>query len=98
MLSWAPIRYARNGEVSIAYRVGGEGPVDVLFMGGFVSHLEIGLEPPLAERFWQRMGSFARVIAFDKRGMGLSDAGAYTLENIVGDALAVLDVTSVEVV
>ena len=96
MLSWAPIRYARNGEVSIAYRVGGEGPVDVLFMGGFVSHLEIGLEPPLAERFWQRMGSFARVIAFDKRGMGLSDAGAYTLENIVGDALAVLDACGVE--
>ena len=96
MLSWTPIRYAHNGDVSIAYRVAGDGPVDVLFMGGFVSHLEIGLEPPLAERFWERMGSFARVIAFDKRGMGLSDSGAYTLENIVGDALAVLDACGVE--
>jgi pimeloyl-ACP methyl ester carboxylesterase/DNA-binding CsgD family transcriptional regulator len=96
VLSWTPICYARNGEVSIAYRVAGQGPVDVLFMGGFVSHLEIGMEPPLAERFWERMGSFARVITFDKRGMGLSDSGAYTLENIVGDALAVLDACGVE--
>jgi class 3 adenylate cyclase/DNA-binding CsgD family transcriptional regulator len=95
-VSWTPIRYAHNGDVSIAYRVGGDGPVDLLFVGGFVSHLEIGLEPPLAERFWDRMGSFARVIAFDKRGMGLSDSGAYTLENIVGDALAVLDACGVE--
>ena len=42
MLSWTPIRYAHNGDVSIAYRVAGDGPVDLLFMGGFVSHLEIG--------------------------------------------------------
>jgi pimeloyl-ACP methyl ester carboxylesterase/DNA-binding CsgD family transcriptional regulator len=92
------IRYAHNGDVSIAYTVVGDGSVDVLFMGGFVSHLEIGFDLPLAQRFWERMGSFARVIAFDKRGMGLSDrgSGAYTLENIVDDALAVLDVCGVE--
>ena len=98
MLGRGPIRYAHNGEAAIAYRVVGDGPADVLFMGGFVSHLEIGMEPPLAQRFWERMGSFARVIAFDKRGMGLSDrdAGAYTLENIVDDALAVLDACEVE--
>ena len=98
MLSWAPIRYAHNGDASIAYSIVGEGPVDTLFMGGFVSHLEIGREPPLAPRFWERLGSFARVIVFDKRGMGLSDrdAGAYTLENIVDDALAVLDACEVE--
>ena len=97
MLTWAPIRYAHNGDVSIAYTVIGEGSVDVLFIGGFVGHLEIGLEPPLGQRFWERMGSLARVIAFDKRGMGLSDreAGAYTLENIVDDALAVLDACGV---
>jgi class 3 adenylate cyclase/predicted esterase len=94
----APIRYAHNGDVSIAYTVLGDGPVDVLFMGGFVSHLEIAFEAPFGERFWERMGSFARIIAFDKRGMGLSDreAGAYTLENIVDDALAVLDACDVE--
>jgi pimeloyl-ACP methyl ester carboxylesterase/DNA-binding CsgD family transcriptional regulator len=98
VLTPAPIRYAHNGDAAIAYRVVGDGPADVLFMGGFVSHLEIGLEPPLAQRFWERMGSFARVIVFDKRGMGLSDrdAGAYTLENIVDDALAVLDACGVE--
>jgi pimeloyl-ACP methyl ester carboxylesterase/DNA-binding CsgD family transcriptional regulator len=96
--SWAPIRYAHNGDVSVAYTVLGDGSVDVLFISGFVSHLEIGTDLPLAQRFWERMGSFARVIAFDKRGMGLSDrdAGAYALENIVDDALAVLDVCGVE--
>lgn len=98
MLSWAPIRYAHNGDASIAYTEVGDGPMDLLFMGGFVSHLEIGREPPLAQRFWERLGTFARVIAFDKRGMGLSDreAGSYTLENIVDDALAVLDACDVE--
>jgi class 3 adenylate cyclase len=96
VLNWAPIRYAHNGDVSIAYTVLGAGSVDLLFMGGFVSHLEIGLELPLAQRFWERIGSFARVIAFDKRGMGLSDPGAYTVESVVDDALAVLDVCGVE--
>jgi class 3 adenylate cyclase len=97
-LAWDPIRYAHNGDVSIAYTVGGDGPVDVLFIGGFVSHLEIGAELPLAQRFWERMASFARIISFDKRGMGLSDreAGAYTLENVVDDALAVLDAVRAE--
>jgi len=93
VLSWAPIRYAHNGDVSIAWTAGGDGPVDLLFVGGFIGHLEIGVEHPIAQRFWERLGSFARVVAFDKRGMGLSDreAGGYTLENVVDDALAVLD-------
>lgn len=92
-MAHGPIRYAHNGEVSIAYAVSGDGPIDLLFIGGFVSHLEIGRELPLAARFFERLESFARVISFDKRGMGLSDrdAGAYSLENIVDDALAVLD-------
>ena len=98
MLAWEPIRYAHNGDVSIAYTVGGNGPVDLLFIGGFVSHLELGLELPLAQRFFERLGSFARIVSFDKRGMGLSDrdAGAYTLENVVDDALAVLDAVGVQ--
>ena len=88
-----PIRYAHNGDVSIAYQVCGQGSVDILVIGGFVSHLELGMSHPHAVRFWERLGSFARLIFFDKRGMGLSDrdAGAYTLENIVDDALAVMD-------
>src|SRR3954470_15097646 len=98
MPHWAPIRYARNGDVSIAYTTAGDGPVDLLFIGGFVGHLEIGPQLPHAQRFWDRVCSFARVISFDKRGMGLSDrdAGAYTLENVTDDALAVLDEVGVE--
>ena len=88
-----PIRYAHNGDVSIAYAIAGDGPIDLLFMGGFISHLEIGLELEQARTFLDRLCSFARVIAFDKRGMGLSDrdAGEYTIENVVEDAIAVLD-------
>ena len=63
-----------------------------------MSHLEIRLELPVARRFLERLGSFARIVSFDKRGMGLSDrdAGAYTLENVVDDALAVLDAVGVQ--
>jgi class 3 adenylate cyclase len=90
--STSPIRYAHNGDVSIAYTEAGNG-MDVLVIGGFVSHLEVFPTLPAAGRFIDRLGSFSRAILFDKRGMGLSDrdAGAYTLENVVDDALAVLD-------
>ncbi len=98
MTTWSPVRYAHNRDVAIAYSIAGRGDLDLLVIGGFVSHLEIGPALPLMARFWERMASFARVIAFDKRGMGLSDrdAGAYTLENIADDALAVLDEVGVE--
>jgi pimeloyl-ACP methyl ester carboxylesterase len=89
---WTPIRYA------IAYTVGGRGGVDLLFITGFVGHLEIGPSLPLAQRFWDRVASFARIIAFDKRGMGLSDRDpdSYALENISDDAIAVLDALGLE--
>jgi pimeloyl-ACP methyl ester carboxylesterase len=95
---WGPIRYARNGDLAIAHSELGDGPVDLLFIGGFVSNLEFGRDLPLARSFFERLGTFARVITFDKRGMGLSDrdAGAYTLENVVDDALAVLDAVEAE--
>src|SRR4051812_21608608 len=98
MASSSPIRYAHNGDVAIAYNVAGSGDVDLLTIGGFVGHLEIVPSLPLMARFTDRMCSFARVISFDKRGMGLSDrdAGAYTLENVAEDALAVLDAVGVE--
>jgi pimeloyl-ACP methyl ester carboxylesterase len=87
------IRYARNGDVSIAYRVIGEGPIDMIFVTGFVGHLEIAMEFPAARRFFERLGSFCRVIFFDKRGFGLSDRGAgfYTIEAVAEDMNAVLD-------
>ncbi len=96
--TWSPVRYAHNGDVAIAYSVGGGGDLDVLIIGGFIGHLEISPTLPMAARFWERMGSYARLIAFDKRGMGLSDrdAGAYTLENIADDAIAVLDAVGIE--
>jgi class 3 adenylate cyclase len=98
MTSWEPIRYAHNGDVAIAYTTAGEGPLDLLVIGGFVGHLELAPTLPLAARFWDRMARFARLIAFDKRGMGLSDrdVGEYTLENIAEDALAVLDAVGAE--
>lgn len=90
------IHYASSGELSIAYTQRGSGPVDLIFVPGFVSHLGLLFDNELVLRFWDRLGSFARVIAFDKRGQGLSDSGAYTLENIVADAIAVLDDVGVE--
>jgi pimeloyl-ACP methyl ester carboxylesterase len=70
---WGPIRYAHNGDVAIAYTTGGKGGLDVLLIGGFVGHLEISSTLLWAARFWDRMAGFSRLIAFDKRGMGLSD-------------------------
>jgi class 3 adenylate cyclase len=98
MATWAPIRYAHNGDVAIAYSECGAGDIDLLVLGGFVSHLEIMPSLPQMARFFERLGSFARVIVFDKRGMGLSDrdAGSYTLENIADDSLAVLDEIGIE--
>ncbi len=97
MSSWGDVQYTHGGEVSIAHVVGGEAPPTVLFIGGFVGHLEIGTAFPAAQRFWERMCSFARVVAFDKRCTGLSDRSAdYTVEGVVDDCLAVLDSLGLE--
>lgn len=98
MTTWSPIRYAHNEGVAIAYTTAGAGDLDVLVIGGFVGHLEISPTLPLAARFWERMAGFSRLIAFDKRGQGLSDrdVGEYTLESIGEDALAVLDAVGAE--
>lgn len=66
-------RYARAGDVRVAYQVVGDGPRDLVVAPGFVSHLELAWEHPPYERFMRRLASFARVIVFDKRGSGLSD-------------------------
>jgi class 3 adenylate cyclase len=92
------IRYARNGDVSIAYATMGEGPTDLIFVTGFVGHLEIAFESPLMRSFFDRLASFARVVVFDKRGFGLSDrgAGSYTVEGVAEDMVAVLDAAGME--
>ncbi|HVR88701.1 MAG TPA: adenylate/guanylate cyclase domain-containing protein [Candidatus Limnocylindria bacterium] len=93
-----PIAYARNRDVNIAYQVFGEGPIDLLMIPGWVSHLQIEWEEPTVARFLERIGSFARVIRFDKRGTGLSDRppGVATPEERMEDAHAVLDAAHVE--
>jgi hypothetical protein len=65
--------YARSGELSIAWQARGDGPVDLLVVPGLVSHVEAFHELPGYTRLLSRLGAFARVITFDKRGNGLSD-------------------------
>ncbi len=88
----AETRYARSGDVHIAYRVFGDGPRDIILVPGTVSHVELYWELPINEYLLKRLTSFARVIVFDKRGQGLSDRVAeQSLEERVRDVLAVMD-------
>src|SRR6266478_10078708 len=88
-------RYARSGDVRIAYQVVGNGPIDLVFVPGFISNLELHWEDPGYAHLLQRLSSFARLILFDKRGTGLSDrVDAYdlpSLETRMDDVRAVLD-------
>jgi pimeloyl-ACP methyl ester carboxylesterase len=65
--------YARSGDLHIAYQVFGTGSVDLVLVPGFISNVEETWDNPSAARWLQRLARFARVIAFDKRGTGLSD-------------------------
>ncbi len=87
-----PVQYAANGDVHLAYQVLGEGPVDLLFIHGFLSHLEMAWDNPEFAAFFEGLGRSVRVILFDKRGVGLSDrpASAPTLEETIADARCVL--------
>jgi class 3 adenylate cyclase len=91
-------RYARSGDVGIAYQVYGEGETDLVVAFPFVSHLDLLWEKPAQARFMRRLGSFARVIPFDRRGVGLSDPveGATTLEERMDDVRAVMDAAGSE--
>src|SRR6059036_2342107 len=88
-----PTRYATAGDVSIAYQVVGDGPMDLVLVPGFATHLELQWEAPVTARFFQRLSSFSRLILFDKRGTGMSDAVADvpTLEQRIDDVRAVMD-------
>jgi DNA-binding SARP family transcriptional activator/pimeloyl-ACP methyl ester carboxylesterase len=87
------VRYARSGDLNIAYQVTGEGPIDLVLISGFVSHLEKDWEEPRHAHFLERLGSAARLIRFDKRGTGLSDRppGLPHLETRMDDVRAVMD-------
>jgi DNA-binding winged helix-turn-helix (wHTH) protein/pimeloyl-ACP methyl ester carboxylesterase len=86
-------RYARSGDVNIAYQVVGDGPIDLVFVMGWVSHLEYFWTEPTFARFLRRLASFSRVILFDKRGTGLSDRVTVlpSLEQRMDDVRAVMD-------
>ena len=87
------VRYARSGDVNIAYQVVGDGPLDLVFVMGWVSHLEYFWKEPSFARFLNRLASFSRLILFDKRGTGLSDPVPElpTLEQRMDDVRAVMD-------
>ena len=63
-------RYAKSGDVHIAYQVVGSGPLDLVFVPGFFSQVELWWEEPLCARFFERLASYSRLILFDKRGTG----------------------------
>jgi pimeloyl-ACP methyl ester carboxylesterase len=87
-------KYAKSGDVRVAYQVTGEGPVDLVVAPGTASHLDLDWEWPEKASFLERLGSFSRLIRFDKRGTGLSDrpTDAATLEERMDDIRAVMDV------
>lgn len=93
-------RYARSGDVSIAYQVVGDGRVDIVLAPGFPSHLEHAWEQPRLAHFYRRLAAFSRLILFDKRGLGLSDRVADAdlpgVEQRMDDIRAVLDASASE--
>jgi class 3 adenylate cyclase len=90
-------RYARSGDIRIAYQVHGSGAHDIVFIGGSQANLETAWQFPEAVRLFERLGRFARVIRFDRRDHGLSDAADdLTLEAFADDALAVMDAVGAE--
>lgn len=90
--------YARSGDVNIAYQVVGDGPLDLVFVPGFISHLDLQWADPRIARFLEKLASFSRLILFDKRGTGLSDpvAAPAPLEERMDDVRAVMDAASSE--
>ncbi len=85
-------RYAKSGDVHIAYQVSGSGPIDLVLIPGFLSHLDADWDNPVASRLLKRIETFCRLIRFDKRGTGLSDRVRIpTLEERMDDVRAVMD-------
>jgi class 3 adenylate cyclase len=93
-----PTKYAKSGDAAIAYQVVGDGPIDLVLVLGFVTHLELQWDSPALARFFKRISSFSRLILFDKRGTGLSDpvSEVPTLEQRIDDVRAVMDAAGSE--
>lgn len=86
-------RYARSGDLSIAYQVVGDGPIDLVLAPPYVSHLEHAWEEPGYAHYLRRLAAFSRLIPFDKRGTGLSDrvSGVPPLSDRMDDVRAVME-------
>ena len=95
MASTPDTRYAKSGGYHVAYQTIGDGPIDVVLVPGFVSHVEFSWEDPDFSRYLTRLASFSRLIVFDKRGTGMSDPvpaqNLPTLEERMDDVRAVMD-------
>jgi class 3 adenylate cyclase len=91
-------RYAKSGDLRIAYQVVGSGPFDLIYVPGYVSNIELFWERPQWANFFSRLAGFSRLILFDKRGTGLSDrvAGIANLEERMDDVRAVMDAVQSE--
>jgi pimeloyl-ACP methyl ester carboxylesterase len=93
-------RYARSGDLNIAYQLTGEGPRDLVYVPGWVSNIEMMWEEPAMVHFLERLASFSRLVLFDKRGTGLSDRVSNTelptLEQRMDDVRAVLEAVGSE--
>ena len=93
-------KYAKSGDVHIAYQVVGNGPIDVVWIPGWFSHVEAAWDFPEIAYFYDRLASFSRLIVFDKRGTGLSDPVAVTspptIEVRMDDVRAVMDAAGSE--
>src|SRR3954462_8824922 len=93
------VRNARSGDgAAIAYRVLSDGPIDLVFNTGIISHVEVLLEEPGVARMLERIGEFTRLIVMDRRGTGLSDVGTglVSLDDEIGDLMTVLDAVGSE--
>jgi pimeloyl-ACP methyl ester carboxylesterase len=97
MTDVGPVQYAKSGDVHVAYRVLGEGPSDLVFVGGSFTNLDALWAIPEYRRFCETLATFSRLILFDKRGMGLSDrVRVGTLEERMDDVRAIMDAVGSE--
>ena len=100
MIAVPETRYARSEYGNIAYQVTGDGPIDVVFVGDWMNHVEWQWEEPRHARFLARLASFSRLILFDKRGTGMSDPVPLeelpTLEQWMDDVKTVIDAAGAE--
>jgi class 3 adenylate cyclase/pimeloyl-ACP methyl ester carboxylesterase len=98
MAEHSDTQYAESGELSIAYRTVGDGPLDILFIPGFISNVDLMADIPWIRHNLDRLAALGRVVYFDKRGVGLSDRslGTGTAEDRMDDLRAVADAAGIE--